>query len=218
MAEPRFGHDNVVAEPSLSHRLAMAERREGVIYTIGGFPPDRLGGVWSRHVSFAAAQMLKATLVSAGFAVAVAGGLWLRFCGDAFRCDCVSAGLRCDGGWRAVAGILRGCVSLRLRFLEGALWRRPKKKRSSWDLYGSAWFCGGACGAAMGRHSLHRCFQLPWAQKALPPQSLHVCLRLPCAQKSEPPHSRHLSFRFPCAQKLEPPHSRHLSLRLPCAQ
>ena len=120
-ALPFSGHSHDQDDNTMAHD---PERREGVIYTFEGFLRMRLGGVWACLVSFAAARMLKATLVSAGLAAAVAGGVWLRFCGDAFRCDCVSAGLRCDGGWRAVAGILRGWVSLRLRFCGVSLsWR-----------------------------------------------------------------------------------------------
>ena len=78
---------------------------------------------WACCVSFPCARMLKATLVSAGAAARVAVWLWLRFCGDALRCACISVGLRRGGGWRAVPAFLRGCAVMRLHFLGVASWR-----------------------------------------------------------------------------------------------
>ena len=92
-----------------------------------------------------------------------------------------------------------------------------KKKRSSWDLYGSAWFCCGACGSAGARHSWHLSLRLPWTQRAEPPHSVHRSLRLPCMQKALPPHWRHLGLMRPCWH-LDPPHSVHVVFQWPCTQ
>ena len=95
--------------------------------------------------------------------------------------------------------------------------------RSSWGstsfLYGSAWFCCGACGSAGARHSLQSPLRrLCGMQKSLPPHSLHVCFCLPWMQRPDPPHSAQYILRFLCLQISEPPQSLHRSLRLPWMQ